>query len=346
MTIVKRLDAVARPAWDRFVLDICPEASFFHLSGWQTVIEGGFGQHCHFLYAERDGQICGVLPLVHVRSRLFGDRLISNGFTVGGGVAALDDEARASLDAEALRLMAELGVDSLEYRRSGAHPDDPRWRIQTGIYANFSRPIAEDEASCLSQIPRKQRAVLRKAIENGGLEAAVERSPDRFLPLYRRTMRDHGTPVFGTRYFGLLMAEFDARADCQTIYHQGEPISSVLNFYFRDAVLPYYTGCQPQARKLGANDFMYWQVMRRARAAGFTRFDFGRSKLGTGPYAYKHNWGFEPEPIVHEFVMAPGKAPPDLTPKNPKFQLFIALWRRLPLPVAALLGPPIVREIG
>ena len=142
------------------------------------------------------------------------------------------------------------------------------------------------------------------------------------------------------------MAEIGARADCQTIYHRGEPISSVLSFYFRDAVLPYYTGCQPEARKLGANDLMYWQVMRRARADGFTRFDFGRSKLGTGPYAYKHNWGFEPEPIIHEFVMAPGKAPPDLTPKNPKFQLFIALWRRLPLPVAALLGPPIVREIG
>lgn len=346
MIAIKRLDAAAKPAWDRFVLQDCAEASFFHLAGWQRVIAEGFGQDCHFLYAERDGRFCGVLPLVHVRSRLFGNRLISCGFTIGGGVAATDPEARKALDDEAFRLLGTLGVDSLEYRRAQIHADDPRWIVQAGLYANFSRPIAAEESACLLQIPRKQRAVLRKAIEGGALQSSVERGPDLFLPLYRRTMRDHGTPVFGAAFFRLLMDEFGERADCQTVHHQGKPISSVLSFYFRDAVMPYFTGCLPEARRLGANDFMYWQLMRRARAAGTGIFDFGRSKVGTGPYDYKRNWGFEPQPISHEFAVTPGKAPPNLTPKNPKFQLFIALWRRLPLPLANILGPHIVREIG
>ena len=102
----------------------------------------------------------------------------------------------------------------------------------------------------------------------------------------------------------------------------------------------------PTARVLAANDFMYWEVMRRASERGYRVFDFGRSKVGTGSYAFKCNWGFQPTPLVYQFRLAPGRSVPDLNPLNPKLAIFVAAWKRLPLGVATLLGPSIVRGLG
>jgi hypothetical protein len=91
---------------------------------------------------------------------------------------------------------------------------------------------------------------------------------------------------------------------------------------------------------------MYWEVMRRASERGYRVFDFGRSKVGTGSYAFKCNWGFKPTPLVYQFRLAPGRSVPDLNPLNPKFAIFVAAWKRLPLTVATQLGPSIVRGLG
>src|SRR5262249_43190313 len=155
------------------------------------------------------------------------------------------------------------------------------------------------EELCLKQIPRKQRAVVRKAIESP-LVDRIDEDPTNFYRLYSLSMRNLGTPVFSRRYIETLLAVFGEDADILTVYQDERPLSSVLNFYFRDRVMPFYTGADPEARRVGAADLMYYRVMRRAVERGCRTFDFGRSKLGTGPYAFKKNWGFEPRPVIHE----------------------------------------------
>jgi FemAB-related protein (PEP-CTERM system-associated) len=130
------------------------------------------------------------------------------------------------------------------------------------------------------------------------------------------------------------------------ITHQGRDIAGVLNFYFRDEVLPYYGGGTAEARNLAANDFMYWEVMRRACGRGVRLFDFGRSKRGTGAFDFKKNWGFTPEPLPYLYRLHKGTKLPDLNPLNPKFRLFIEAWKRLPLGIANTIGPHIVRNLG
>lgn len=120
----------------------------------------------------------------------------------------------------------------------------------------------------------------------------------------------------------------------------------MLSFYFRDEVLPYYAGDDAAARALAANDFKYWELMRRACERGCRVFDYGRSKLGTGPYAFKKNWGFEPQPLSYEYRLYKRDSVPQNNPANPKYRAFIALWKRLPLGVANALGPHIVRNLG
>jgi FemAB-related protein (PEP-CTERM system-associated) len=328
--------------WDDYVAG-CKDATFFHRAGWKRVIEKSFGQECFSLAAERDGTLVGVLPLAFFRSGLFGRGLIANGCCMGGAPIADDSAAFDALDDAAIALMEKLRADFLEYRRPARPHAD--WVSRDDLYATFARDIEPEEAENLKQIPRKQRAVLRKSLE-GGLVDSIDSDIDRFYPLYATTVHRLGTPVFGKAYFRRLLEEFGGDCDILTVTKEGKPLTSVLSFYFRDSVMPYYAGAGEGAREAGANDFMYWRLMRRAVARGYGRFDFGRSKLGSGPFAFKRNWGFEAVPVRHEYRTRQNRPIPEINPLNPKYRLFIALWQRLPLGLANLVGPHIVRNIG
>ncbi len=339
---VRELDASSEARWDAFV-ESCAEATFFHRAGWKRAIEASFDHRCPFLFAERDGEIRGVLPLVDIRSRLFGHALISSGFAVYGGIAARDEAARAALEARALALADELDADHLEMR--GRAPAHPGWQCRSDLYVTFRKALDPDPEQNLLAVPRKQRAMVRKGIKEG-LASTIDADVDRLHGIYAVSVRNLGTPVFPKRYFRNLHKVFGEACEVLTVTAGQEPIASVMSFRFRDEVLPYYGGGTALARGLAGNDFMYWEVMRRAVARGCRVFDFGRSKQGTGSFAFKKNWGFVPEPLHYAYHLRKGGAVPDVNPLNPKYRLFIAAWQRLPLPVANLIGPFIARSLG
>lgn len=343
---IHNLDDRSTGAWDAFV-HAMPAATFFHLSPWERVIREAFSHATHYAYAEQDGAIVGVLPLARMRTRLFGDLLASTPFCVYGGPVAATAEAAAALEDHALDLQRRLGAPCLEFRRREA--PDAGWQTRAPLYFTFRKPIAitGDETRDLEHnIPRKQRAEVRKAIKRG-LAAVTDGDVDRLHRIYAESVRNLGSPVFPRRYFRLLAAAFPDAHDVTTVLHEGRPVSAVLNFHFREEVLPYYGGGTREARGLAANDLMYWEVMRRAGLErGAKVFDFGRSKLGTGAFDFKKNWGFAPEELAYCYRLAPGATVPDNNPNNPKYRLLIATWKRLPLAVANLIGPRLVRGLG
>jgi FemAB-related protein (PEP-CTERM system-associated) len=343
---VRPLDESGKAVWDRFVRAM-PAGTFFHLAGWARVVDFAFGHTTHYVFTERDGAMTGVLPLVRVKTRLFGDTLISNPFCVYGGPLAADAESHAALVAHAGDLLRQSGASAAEFRYRDATdlPAEDGWIDRPDLYVTLRKLIVADHDSNMKAIPRKQRAMVRKGIQNGltsdaGVDADVLHS------VYAESVRNLGTPVFSRRYFRTLMEVFGTDADVVTIRQNGTPVASVMNFYFRDEVLPYYGGGTPAARLCADNDFMYWEVMRRGADRGCRLFDFGRSKIGTGAHAFKRNWGFEPAKLHYRLNLKPGEAMPDHNPLNPKYALFIAAWKRLPLPVANAIGPFIVRGLG
>ncbi len=341
---IRPLDDRSVAAWDRFV-DAMPSGTFFHRSGWARVVETAFGHATHYMFTERDGTITGVLPLGRVKTRLFGDTLISVPFCVYGGPLAADAESAAALTREAEALRARSGASALEFRDRDPVEDMPNWVGRPDLYVTFRKPIEGDHDRNMKAIPRKQRAMVRKGIQNG-LTSVVGREVDGMHAIYAESVRNLGTPVFSRRYFHVLMEVFGDAADVVTILNKETAVASVMNFYFRDEVLPYYGGGTLAARVCAGNDFMYWEVMRRAADRGSRLFDFGRSKIGTGAYAFKHNWGFEAAKLHYRFSLAPGASIPDHNPMNPKYRMFINAWKRLPLPVANAVGPFIVRGLG
>ena len=321
----------------------CPQATFFHRAAWQKVVGNVFSHDTYFLYAEADGQISGVLPLAHVHSLLFGNSLVGLPFAVYGGVAAATLEAADALEAEAQTIAQRLGVAHLELRNVNQRHAD--WPTQD-LYVTFRKEILPAEEANMLAIPRKQRAMVRKGIKNG-LVSAVDGSVDRFFALYSDNVHRHGTPAMPKRYFRALQSEFGNDCEVLTVTGpDGRLLSSVLSFYFRDEVLPYYAGDEESARDLAANDFKYWELMRRSCARGLKVFDYGRSKQGTGSYAFKKNWGFVPTPLHYEYCLYKRDAIPQNNPSNTKYKLLIETWRRMPIGLANWLGPFIVRNLG
>jgi FemAB-related protein (PEP-CTERM system-associated) len=339
---VNRLEPGEEPAWDGFVEE-SPSGTFFHRSGWKRVIEKAFGHRTFYLLARRHGNVCGVLPLTHVKSLLFGNSLISNAFCIHGGIVAEDAAAREALKIEAIRIGRELNVGCIEFRSASGY--EAPWQSRSGLYFIFRRPLANDVEANLKMIPHTRRRMIRVAHDNG-LTSEIDAGVDRLHHVYADSVRQLGTPVFSRRYFQLLKDEFGPSCEVLTVLHKSQPIASVMSFYFRDEVMTYYGGGLNEARVLAGNDFMYWEVMRHACERGVRLFDFGRSKIGTGAYNFKRNWGFKPAPLVYEYLPLRGRKIPDINPLNPKYRMAINLWRRVPLPLTKLIGPAIVRSIG
>jgi FemAB-related protein (PEP-CTERM system-associated) len=340
--IVRELTNHDAPAWDKFVF-AADDGTFFHRAAWAAIFRQVFRLQPHYLLAERDGKIAGILPLVHQKSIPFGNALISTPFCVLGGPIATDKVARAALDSAAISLMRKIGARYIEFRSRAA--TRPAWRSKGNLYATFSHDLSASVEENLLAIPRKQRAVIRKALASS-LTSEPDKTTDRLYRVYSESVRNLGTPMFPRKYFPALLEAFGEDCDIVVILENGKPVSAVMNFYFRESVLPYYGGGTKAARRNGANDFLYWEVMRRAVLRGCRRFDFGRSKAESGAFAFKKNWGFKPDWLEYEYYLQPGEGVPEKNPLNPRYALFIETWRRLPLPIANALGPLLIAGLG
>lgn len=341
--IVRPIESGEESRWDRFVLEACQEATFFHRIGWKRIIEQSFDHQTHYLLAESSTGLRGVLPLVHVKSRLFGNSLVSTPFCVYGGVAALDETASLALEVNAIELAKSLNVDWLECRNRQPRRSD--WHSKN-LYFGFSKEIDPNPAVNLAAIPRKQRAEVRKGIQNGLCGIQDPQIANQCYDIYATSVRNLGTPVFPRKLFSCLQETFAQDCEGLLVQQEGKSVAAVVSFYFRDQVLPYYGGGLPEARSLGTMAFMYWELMTIATQRGARVFDFGRSKQGSGSFDFKKYYGFVPELLQYRYHLVKANALPQINPLNPKYRLFIKLWQQLPLPIAQWLGPWFSRSLG
>ncbi|MET1113184.1 MAG: FemAB family XrtA/PEP-CTERM system-associated protein [Allosphingosinicella sp.] len=322
-----------------------PHSVFFHRPQWSLAVEQGCGQRGHYLLAERPGgALAGCLPLTDVRSALFGRALVSAGFGTGGGVIADDAAAEGALLAAAAGLADRLGCPALELR-GGPFPAD--YAVRDDVYVGFAMDLPEGEEAILKSIKRRHRGVRRaRALELGVRIGAGPADRSDFFRVYGESMRNLGSPVFPRRLFDSMLDLFGEAADIVTIFKGDEPVASVLNFYFKGIVHPYWGGGTTAARDCFGSELMYFETMCNASRRGCTRFDFGRSKVGSGNHSFKMNWGMEPEPLRYGIRTAPGSAPRDINPLSPKNRLKVEAWKRLPLWASNRLGPVLARGLG
>ncbi len=323
------------------------QSTVFHRPSWVLAVSRACGHGWRYMLAENTaGELQGILPLNLIHSALFGRALVSSGFAVGGGILSVDSQATETL-ADVVWDFAETHSFPTVELRGGPAPRG-KWQNKNDVYAGFVTDLADDDDSQLLAIPRKQRAEVRKGLKNDLTIRIGSDEEDRadHYAVYAESVRNLGTPVFPKGLFDAVMDAFGADADILTVLSDGRPVASVLSLYHRDMVMPYWGGGTYDARHLRANDIMYYALMNHARQRGCRRFDFGRSKIGTGAYSFKKNWGFEPEPLSYAVRTADGEEARDVNPMSPKYRLQVALWQKLPLSVANRLGPMIAKGLG
>jgi FemAB-related protein (PEP-CTERM system-associated) len=320
-------------------------ASLFHRPAWLQAVEAGTGQRAAGLVSERMGVITGWLPLTEVRSALFGKALVSSGFGVGGGILAESPEAARTLAAAAEGHARTHGFAGIELRGG---PIPQGWDAWSDKHCGFERPLAATDEAELNAIPRKARAEVRKGLGFGHRVTIGSCAADiaAHYAAYSASVHNLGTPVFPRALFAAMLEAFPESSDILTVWDGETPLASVLSFYHNGAVMPFWGGGTFAARAARANEVMYYALMRHARSQGMQRFDFGRSKTGSGPYAFKKNCGFAPEPLTYG-AWTDGDLPRrNIDPTDASYSRKIALWKKLPLPVANTLGPWIARGLA
>ena len=258
-----------------------------------------------------------------------------------GGALGADASVCTALEEAALALAKARGVQFIEVR--GPVNADSGWRTSHD-YAGFERALEPDDEPNLKAIPRKQRAMIRKG-EANGLEPLETVTLDRFYARYCESVHMLGTPAYDRRLFEAIVRHFGARTGLLGVSDGDGLVATVMSFYYKQTVMPYFAGAAPRARKLKAYDYLYWILMRDAVARGCKRFDFGRSQVGSGAYAFKKNWGFEPRPLTYSFR---GVKKADVTPLDPDsaFNRFAReTWARMPSAVVNRLGPWLSRRL-
>ncbi len=328
---------------DAFVVEH-PDSELFHRPQWSRAVERGTGQRAHYLVAERGGSLVGCLPLSEIRSPLFGNAIVSTGFGTGGGMLA-EGEAAAALAEAGWALAEARGCPSLELR-GGPIPEG--WQVRPHVYSVFTRDLPDTADTLLAELPRRQRAEVRKGRELG-LSVSFGRDARHRAAHYRvysESVRNLGTPVFPRSLFDAALESFGEEAEILVAWHGDRPISAMLSFLFKGTIHPFWGGGVQEARQLRGNDVAWHALMVSAIERGMRRADFGRSKVGTGPWNRKRIWSFDETPLVYAVRTADGALPREVNPLNPRYRLKIAAWQRLPLWIANRVGPVIARGLG
>ncbi len=341
-------DLTDRPQAEEIDRWICArsDSTPFHRPAWLLAVARGCRQQAMMLVARHGEEICGVLPLNLIASRLFGRALVSSGFAVDGGILADDPAIVEALAERCWQLAGQHKCPTAELR--GGQLPQAGWTMKSGAYLNFAKPLEADDETQLLAVPRKHRAEIRRGLGNG-LDVEIGRGRhmlDIHYRLYAENVHRLGTPVFPKALFVQVLEAFGDAADILIVSKDGVPLTSLFTLYHGTACMPYWQGSALAARSFRSNEVGYFHLMSHARQRGCAIFDFGRSKVGTGPAAWKKTWGWEGEPLVYATWAEPGKEARDINPLSPQYQRKVELWKKLPLPIASFLGPHLSRGLG
>jgi FemAB-related protein (PEP-CTERM system-associated) len=339
-------------AWQRLVERAAPDEHFQDWR-WRAVMQDALDHRPLYLLAERAGGITGCLPLVEVESRLFGRSLVSLPFLNGGGALALDRASLGALLDHAARLVRTGGCRFGELRQRAPLADDLRLPCRSHKVAMRLRLDADPER-LFQGFKAKLRSQIRRPTKDGAVaevidgRAASEPLIEAFYRVFAENMRDLGTPVFPLALFRETLAAFGKDAALVLVRLDGLPVAGGLLVGARargpDAAIEMiWASSLRRYNRHAVNMLAYWEAMRYAVAAGYGRFDFGRSSPDAPTYRFKAQWGALPLPLPWYYVG--GGEIPDISPDNPKFRLAVRAWQHLPLWLANRLGPPLARGL-
>ena len=329
-----------RHAWDELAMR-ADGSTFCHQSGWREILSDVLGAECLYWVATDDSGVWrGILPLVRVRSRIFGHYLVSLPFLNDGGPLG-SQAGRARLVEEAVTEARRTRADLLELRTRDGGPLDLSVASRK---ITVLLPLPAEAATLFQGFPAKLRSQIRRPMKEGLVARFGPGEREPFYEVFARTMRDLGTPVLPRAFFERVAATFPDLVVFGVVYRGEQPLAGGCGFLWREEFEMTWAGALRESRSIAANMFLYWAFMEQVIARGARVFNFGRCTPGGGTHAFKKQWGGIDVPLPwHQYAPPAGTVRTTPSPDDPAFSWGPRLWRHLPLPVANLLGPRLVR---
>lgn len=340
---IERLSEKSSEQWDAFV-DTHPDSSLYHRAVWRDLITELFGHESHYLYARSDtGAVLGVLPLIRLNSRLFGDFVVSMPYFNYGGAIALSAEIEGALMAAASDLADDLGCSHIEFRDSTLRGDN--WPVRTDK-VTMELMLPESERALWASFGSKLRAQIRRP-QKEPVEILLGREDllSKFYAVFSRNMRDLGTPVYPRQLFAWILETFPKQTSIVVLELRDRPVAVGFLLGFRGRLEIPWASSISEFNRFGVNMLLYWESLKIAIRDGYQVFDFGRSTINSGTHRFKKQWGAEQRQLYWHYWLRPGQRMPQLTPRNPKYRLFVEIWKHLPMFLTNSIGPKIVKSL-
>ncbi len=348
---IKRLSSASSPThddhahteWDAYV-DQHAEGKLYHLSSWAKLIKDVFGHESHYYYNTDDaGQINGVLPLTRLKSRLFGDYIVSVPYFNYGGVIADSSEVENNLMAHACQTSQALHVSHIEFRDSKAR--ETSYPVKTDKISMVME-LPDDEDVLWKALGSKRRAQIKRPLrEDPSIHIGHKELLDDFYAVFAENMRDLGTPVYSKKFFATILERFSSHSKIIVIKINNEPVGAGFLLGYKDTLEIPWASTLRKVNNISINMLMYWEVLKYAIQEKYAYFDFGRSSVDSGTYRFKKQWGSEAKQLYWHYWLAEGGDLPALNPNNPKYQLAIKVWQKLPIPITKIIGPHLVKNL-
>ncbi|MFQ5705596.1 MAG: FemAB family XrtA/PEP-CTERM system-associated protein [Gemmatimonadales bacterium] len=329
------------PTWNEFVR-ARDGWTHFHLFEWKNVIEEVFGHECIYLAAlGRNDAVCGVLPLVRIKSRIFGHYLVSMPFLNYGGPLGTADATRELIN-HSIRLASDAGADLLELRC--------RDELDTTLTASHRKitvlldlPAGAPDALWDSFKPKLRSQIRRPKKEGVTVRFGLDQV-EQFYAVFARHMRDLGTPALPRSFFNAIADRFPDDVWFGAAYLGGKPIAGGCGFAWNDEFEMTWASSLIEYNRIAPNMLLYWSFMERAIVHGISVFNFGRCTPDSGTHRFKRQWGSRDVPLFwYQHGMGSMSATP--SPDDARYSWGPRLWKHLPLALANAVGPKIVRNI-
>ncbi len=330
------------PDWDAFV-HRHPDATFYHHLSWKKIIETCFKHDTYYLLAKDQGQVQGILPLVHIKSLLFGSFFCSMPFLNFGGICATNESAAMALLDFARQILQDNKADYIELRHIHKTKADLPFKTHK---VSMTLELDKDPNYIWNTFKSKHRTNIRRAekhgltIQSGGMELLRD-----FYRIICQGWRDLGTPIYQYGFFENIIKEFGHAVEVFVVYYNKQPIATAFNGRFKDTVEGMWTYALRNYIRLQTNNFLYWKMVEKACFDGFKFYHLGRSTSQSGSIAFKKKWNAYPTQLYWEYVLNRKKDLPNLSADNPRLQLFRKSWQNLPVVITQAIGPLIARSL-
>lgn len=315
------------------------DARLCHIPAWNSMIENVFGHKVFYLVARENGAIYGVLPLARIRSRLFGNRMISQPFSDYGGPLAKTPAALDALYQSAVELANQYGCESIEFRSTSVIPHDLHLRTDK---ISMYLPLASEPEEVWKGLRPQIRNRIRKAEKSGVVVTSGHcEMLDEFYRIWTVRMHELGTPCYSKELFRSIMETFADNSRIFLAHLNGTTIAALFVYTFNGWVHTSWGAALREYDEVGPNYLLNWSAIEFYCGKNMKWFDFGRSTISSGQHTFKKRWGAQPIQLCWQYWTRPNGVLHLAKQDDPKYRNKVKMWQKLPLWLTRFVGPHI-----